>query len=193
MKRKVIFRTEVVSPEKVKVYLVVFDPWFSVTCRFLGYDDNGCQKWLIDNKIVHRDAQFIYKDITMLDDKNEVVVFLLSRTFCKNKIDEEYELKLIEKLIWDWDVEEVVKFQKILKDIVKMKKAGDEKIEESESKFYVIDPEGVKRTVKGDRLTSMAMVKKESGWRFSGGDSIPDSIEEDKLHEWAMVTVQTDD
>ncbi|MEI6519652.1 MAG: hypothetical protein WCO98_06390 [bacterium] len=193
MKRKIIFRTEVVSPEKVKVYLVVFDPWFSVTSRFLGPDDKGIQKWLIDNKIVHRDAQFIFKDITMIDDKNEVVVFLLSRTFCKNKIDKEYELKLIEKLIWDWDVEEVVKFQTILKDIVEMKKAGGVNTVEAKSKYYVIDPDGIKRIVKGNRLTNMAMVKKESGWRFSGGDSIPDSIEEEKRHEWALVDVKTDD
>jgi hypothetical protein len=192
MNRKIIFRTEVVTPEKMKVYLVIFNPWYSVTSRYIGPDDKGCQKWLIDNKVVHRDAEFIFKDIMMLDNKKEVVVFLLSRTFSKNKTDKEYETKLIETLMWDWDVEEVVKFQKILKNIIKLKKEGHIQEVVIETVYFVIDPDGIKRIVKGNRLTYMAMVKKASGWRFSGGDSIPDSIPDDKRDEWALVKVQTD-
>ena len=187
MERKILLRTEVTTPERDKNYMVRFNTIGLQSAKFVGNADDGVQRWLINKKIIHQNAKSLYIEKTMISGDGDEILFLLSRAFSKNRIDGEFELKLVERLMYDWEVDEILSFKATMEKIIEDKQAGIDADIQIRRKFYVVDPDGKKRTVKSGELSERSMVKMESGWCFSGCSTIPESAE--NKEKWVILPV----
>lgn len=189
MERKILLRTEVTIAEHSKTYMIQFGTQCLTSAKFVGLDENNIQRWVINKKVHHQNASKIYVEKVMISGDNDEYVFLLSRTFSKNRIDGEFELKLVEKLMWDWEIDELTSYKKTLDNIIENKKAGTVEEVTIERKYYVIDPDGKKHTVKTNALAERSMIKMESGWQFSGTNIIPSTISAKDQKKWCILPV----
>jgi hypothetical protein len=114
---KILYRIKATELVAGKTYTVHFKSGQITNALFCGFAPNGCHSWRIHSEKIFETPLEVYKDRPLLLGGNEDIdhlIYLLSRSYNRNRVNPPVENQLVEHIIKEWEVDELVALQAVI-------------------------------------------------------------------------------